>query len=430
MLVLNACRPHPEAPGLPLHLAWDSAGEAAKDAYGYRCAWAGDVNGDGNDDFLVAAPGRDGDKGRLYLYYGSPKGLPETPGWMADGEHAGDNFSKSMGGAGDLNGDGFDDIYVASPGYSQLIRGQGAVYVYYGGPPGPSKTPDWAKNGKRVDGSYGDGSAAIGDINGDGYADLLIGTGGEKGPGRVEVYLGGPRGLSKEPSGIMNAKRLDNAGVGDVNGDGYDDRLVGLPGDPASPGRAKLFLGGSQGFSTAAAWEQPGSPAPAGDINGDGAADVLIGAAGEDGGRGHAYLYLGQGPMDGLAHPHQWTADRQHLIGPMGPSGASDAVMLSLELGARATAGWIRGSLEAELKPVGRAFDGQGTQRSVMSPLAPGSQALTIQVKGLHAATGYRWRLRAIGTKTMEPKGDTLATAWLRPAFGSLGGGAYFRTVK
>ena len=145
---------------MPLQLAWQSAGEAPNDDYGYKCAWAGDVNGDGNDDFLVAAPGHDSNKGRLYLYYGSPKGLAEAPGWTADGEHAIDGFSKSMGGAGDLNGDGFDDIYAASPDYGQLVRGQGALYVYYGGPNGPSKSPDWAKNGRVVDEIFGDCSSS------------------------------------------------------------------------------------------------------------------------------------------------------------------------------------------------------------------------------------------------------------------------------
>jgi hypothetical protein len=104
--------------------------------------------------------------------------------------------------------------------------------------------------------------------------------------------------------------------------------------------------------------------------------------------------------------------------------------MLSLEIGAKPTKGWLRGCLEAEVKPVGQAFDGQGTQRSPMTPLAPGAQALTIQVTGLKAAQAYRWRVRALGVRTLEPGGNTLSTAWLRPTFGSLSGAAYFRTAS
>jgi hypothetical protein len=321
ILILPACL---GAGPLANEAAWEGRGEDATSDFGYKCTWAGDVNGDGFADALVSAPGYRSSTGKVYLYYGGPTGLLAQPNWTAVGEAPVDGFGKSMGGAGDLNGDGYADLYAAAPDHKKQFNSQGKLYVYYGGPKGPPSKPSWTLDGAADYEVFGDCTSPVGDINADGYADLIVGAYGyEKGRGKAELYLGSAQGLGNKPAWSMEGEADgDNLGyshgaAGDFNGDGVADFLVGAKYNASAyavAGKAWAFLGKKGGPGREAAWLQTGEAVnamfanrlySAGDVNGDGYGDVIAGAPGMKKSAGRAYLYLGS--ARGLSAKPAWT---------------------------------------------------------------------------------------------------------------------------
>lgn len=295
-------------------LVWSANGEHPGDAFGFKGMPAGDVNGDGYDDLLVSAPGWGGNAGKVYLYLGSSAGLAQNAAWTATGEHPVDGFGKSLGGAGDVNGDGFGDVYVAAPDLSAGLPSQGRLYIYFGSKTGLHRKPDQVFTGTVAAEVFGDCSSAIGDVNRDGFDDMIVGAYGyHEGRGRAFIYLGGLGGLRRmagwEQQGVDPGDNLgySHGGAGDVNGDSYPDVLLGAKfsssrGGPAHNGQAWLYLGGPQGPSAQAQAHLAGKEEhgvfasrvyAAGDVNGDGLADVVVGAPGEAEGLGRAYAFLG-----------------------------------------------------------------------------------------------------------------------------------------
>jgi CSLREA domain-containing protein len=207
-------------------------GEAANDYFGNIVSTAGDVNGDGYSDFLVGAYRNSSNKGRAYLYLGGVGSLNSSPVVTLTGENATDYFGGALMTAGDVNGDGYSDIIVASYGYPAFNR-QGRAYVYMGMPSGLSTTPSITLTGENNGDQFGIRVATGGDINGDGYADILVGADGYlTNTGRVYVYFGKTGGLSATSSLTLTGQNTFNyfsrvATAGDVNGDGYVDILVG-----------------------------------------------------------------------------------------------------------------------------------------------------------------------------------------------------------
>ncbi len=314
---------------------WAGIGGAAGDQLGVSAASAGDINGDGYDDIIVGAHQGGAGVGKALVWYGRSGGL--TAGQAADSvvaSAAGTQFGGSVAGAGDVNGDGYADVVVGAPADMSTVSGEGGVFLYLGGPGGLSHTVAWSAHGGQQDAHLGSSVAGAGDINGDGYSDLVAGAPDYDKPlsppfslldaGRILWALGGPLGPGA-PGYVESGGNWRLGGsvafAGDVNGDGYSDVVAGATGyQPAISGEggAFAFAGSSAGLNPNAIWTQAGGEAfagfgssvsSAGDIDGDGLSDVLVGAVFMDAGgsrdQGKAFVY--RGPLTPGASP-AWSA--------------------------------------------------------------------------------------------------------------------------
>ncbi len=317
---------------------------AASTFFGVSIAAAGDVNGDGFDDVVVGANGFGGSgiagEGRAYAFMGSAVGLSTSPGWVVDPtDQVGANFGHSVAGVGDVNADGYDDVVVGAEAWDSAgFANEGRAYLFLGGVMGLSTSASWSADpSDQVDANFGFSVAAAGDVNGDGFADVIIGavrfgTGPVAGEGRAYVYLGQAAGAGLgasaawlvDPTNQLNANFGGSvASAGDVNGDGYADVVVSAPvydGAATDEGRVYGYQGSAMGLSTTASWvvdptDQAGARfgyavTGAGDVNGDGYSDVLVGADSFDtsiANEGRAYVYLGSGA--GLLNSPAWFVD-------------------------------------------------------------------------------------------------------------------------
>jgi hypothetical protein len=319
--------------GLVTSVSWTTDGNQTEANLGYSVGTAGDVNGDGYSDAIVGVPGYDNgqaDEGRAYVYMGGASGLSASPAWTAESNVASASFGAHVGTAGDVNGDGYSDVIVGAWGYTNGESAEGAAFVYLGGSTGLDASPGWTVEGSQASANFGYSVGTAGDVNGDGYSDIIVGAyyydDGEINEGAAFVYLGSASGPSASPDWMVESDQsgasLGNcvAGAGDVNGDGYSDVLVGVyayDDGQTDEGRAYLFLGGSSGLSTTPSWTADGnsiganlgsSLGTAGDVNGDGYADVILGAL-FYASQGRSLVYLG-GAL-GLSTAPVWTVDAE-----------------------------------------------------------------------------------------------------------------------
>lgn len=322
--------------------AWTAENDIISSAFGYTVASAGDVNGDGFADVVILAPlGTIPDPhvphyiSRGYLYQGSAAGLASVPSWTVQGEEDRSWFRISS--AGDVNGDGYDDVIAGAPDVSNQYWLPGEAYLFLGSSTGLANAPAWTAEGV-VTGNTGDNLgwivAAAGDTNDDGYDDVLIGAplygaNGAGYRGRALLYTGSASGLSITPSwtvtGTENAALGSVLGsAGDINGDGFADVIVGIPAVNSSQGMVSVYLGSRLGLgeTPVLSMEGPGpysyfgrSVGSAGDVNGDGFSDVLIGFLDQSGAEdvGRIDLYLGSAA--GLAGTPSWTIADRYLDG-------------------------------------------------------------------------------------------------------------------
>ena len=254
---------------------------------------AGDIDADGYDDVVIGAGNE-----RL-VYYGSPTGLG-APVAIVPPEQEWSDFSLGGTGPGDVNGDGFDDVVVGDRAWDGEFRNQGRLLLYLGSESGLQATPTAVSGPPRARTGFGSMVAPAGDVNGDSYADLMVGAPdwrpvGARREGRGYVFLGSSEGLQRpawvvDPANFQRfqpaSNRLGQAlgPAGDVNGDGYDDIVFGLPNTRK---RIYLYFGSAEGptkpaqtrrIAGEAAYGFGAEVVGAGDLNGDGFDEVVVGA--------------------------------------------------------------------------------------------------------------------------------------------------------
>ncbi|WP_183030036.1 cadherin domain-containing protein [Altericroceibacterium spongiae] len=334
-------------------------GENTDDYLGYSVSSAGDVNGDGYADVIVGAYRNDeggGYAGAAYVLFGKASGfgtvdlgsgLSASDGFKIIGDASGDSLGYSVSSAGDVNGDGYDDLIVGAYYNDDGGTNTGTAYVLFGKASGFG-TVDTSSSLSASDGFkiYGDNDSdylgqsvsSAGDVNGDGYADVIVGAygndAGGSAAGAAYVLFGKASGFGTVDLGsglsasdgfkITGDASNDYLGMsvssaGDVNGDGYADVIVGAyandDGGSDDEGAAYVIFGKASGFGTvdlgsglsasdgfkimgAAVDDYLGySVSSAGDVNGDGYADLIIGAYQNDAGgsdAGAAYVIFGK----------------------------------------------------------------------------------------------------------------------------------------
>ena len=337
-------------------------GIAAGDRAGLSVSGAGDVNGDGVDDLIIGAsyadPNNNSYAGESYVVFGNNSGfsssfdlsaLNGTNGFVINGSDAYDRSGRSVSGAGDVNGDGFDDLIIgARAADPNGNTNAGESYVVFGNNSGFSSSLDLSTingtNGFVIEGNdaldqSGRSVSGAGDVNGDGIGDLIIGAdladpNGNTSAGESYVVFGNNSGFSSSfdlsnlngtngfvINGIDASDRSGGSvsGAGDVNGDGFDDVVIGAvggnPNGNTNAGESYVVFGNNGGFSSSLdvsalngsngfvingidTFDRSGfSVTGAGDVNGDGFDDVIIGTEGADGNgnilAGESYVVFG-----------------------------------------------------------------------------------------------------------------------------------------
>jgi hypothetical protein len=313
--------------GLEITAAWTAEPDVIED-FGASVSSAGDVDGDGYGDVVVGAPAQD----KAYLYLGSASGLETTAAWTAESDQAFGEFGFAVSSAGDVNGDGYGDVVVGEHDRDISDQRDGRAYLYLGSGSGLETTAAWTAESDKAFAEFGYSVSSAGDVNGDGYEDVVVGAWEYDSPlsneGRAYVYLGSAAGLETTAAWTGESNKKDAffggsvSSAGDVNADGYGDVVVGAHGYPlartpgsSDEGRVYLYLGSAVGLGTTAAWTVQSdhnganlgrSVSSAGDVNGDGYGDVVVGApwlSNPTYAEGGAYLYLGGNPdadLDGV----------------------------------------------------------------------------------------------------------------------------------
>jgi hypothetical protein len=307
-----------------------AVGEGSNDEFGSALNGAGDLDADGYDDFLVGAPSYSSSTsngpGRAYVFYGASTFASSLSASSADaileGESNSDQAGLRLSTAGDWDGDGYDDILIGADGDDDGGVNAGAVYVLLGPLSGSINLADahFKMVGEASSDGVGFSLDNIGDMNEDGYGDAIVGA-------HLQDYTATDAGMAYLVFGNTTSSTMDLsvadvkiagevkndnagysvAGLGDIEGDGDVEVLVGAPKADSSAGRAYLLYGpitedvdlsdADAVFTGEDVNNFVGrSIDGAGDVNGDGFRDMLMGAQGEDTGAkdaGAIYIMLG-----------------------------------------------------------------------------------------------------------------------------------------
>ncbi|MBK7874257.1 MAG: FG-GAP repeat protein [Planctomycetes bacterium] len=414
--------------------SWTFEGDAINAKFGQALAGAGDVNGDGYADVFVGAPGATvgglQDSGRVYVFLGSPTGLGATPALVLDNPVTGDaRFGASLANAGDLNRDGQTDLVVGAPDYSNPESEEGRVYVFLGSAAGVVPTPAFTVESDLVGAHLGTAVSGAGDVDADGYADILVGAPDTLGGGRVTLYRG-QLGLAPIApgaqvfNGTQGGARLGAAlcRAGDVNNDGFSDVAFSAPNFNLNQGEVYVHLGVSSGLATSPTLTFPGSAGanlgagmgPCGDIDGDGFSDVVLGQPGQLSGTGGLLVYVGGTQYGGVrrtqqrrvtaANAYDRLALQTESVGQMRLSGGPNT-FANL---ASTPAGREHVALEWEMKGGAALLNGTGLEigpfQDCGSPTAP-LRLDVVDSTGISAGQRYQWRQRIATKNPFFPHG-------------------------
>ena len=319
-------------------------GDNTGDSFGWAVT-LGDVNGDGYSDALISAGEYNSRQGRAYIFHSagssgiasqdlSGSGSADT---VLEGENTGDTFGFSVA-FGDVNGDGYLDAILGACFYNS---NQGRVYIFHSTGSSGIASQDLSGSGSagavltgESSNNYFGWSVALGDVNGDSYADALVGSGasnksyifhsaGSSGISSQDLSGSGfaTTVLTGETSGVYFGRSV---ALGDVNGDGYSDALIGAQSYNSDQGRAYIFLstgssgiisqdlsgsGSSGAVMTGETGNSFGHSVVLGDVNGDGYSDAIVGGTGETSSQeGWAYIFHSQG-TSGIANTSAGSAD-------------------------------------------------------------------------------------------------------------------------
>jgi len=424
-------------------------GEEASDYAGTGLASAGDVNADGFADLLIGAPWADSlaeDAGRAYLVFGPVTGtldLSQADAFF-EGEASNDHLGYALATAGDVDGDGSDDVLIGAPARVTAYAGAGQAALFLAPTAGTVTLSDAdALFLGEAEDDYAGAALASGDVDGDGQPDLLIGAYGndeaDTNAGKVYLTYGPATGtvdLATADASLLGEQSEDDAGLsvaipGDVDGDGRDDLLIGAPGAKdgvVETGKAYLLYGaptgtiGLQDADTILVGEGAGhwaghAVAGAGDLDGDGLDDLVVGAPYHD----HLGIYSGAvyvllGPQQGLV-----------------PLALSDAVILSEAAGDRAAysvagAGDVDGDGLGDLLIGAWGYaDWSGRAYLVRGPASGitdlGAADATFDAESAEDAAG--WTVAAAGDTDGDGHGDLLIAATFNDEGGDMAGKAY-----
>lgn len=244
---------------------------ATSDNLGKTVSYAGDVNNDGYDDMLIACS-KCGADGKVFFKYGSASLSNLDPDITLNAPDPGSSFGSGLSDAGDVNHDGYDDFIIGAYNYDIAGVNYGAVHLYLGSAAGISATPSQTLAGFQDDSYFGNFVNNAGDVNGDGYDDILVGAQNFDGlftnEGAAYVYYGNSTGLNSIPA-ITYLGESTNAycgqfacGNGDLNNDGFDDIAIGQPeytGGFTAQGKLSVYFGSSSGTSATAGWTRTGN---------------------------------------------------------------------------------------------------------------------------------------------------------------------------
>jgi hypothetical protein len=177
-----------------------------------------------------------------------------------------DAFGWTVASAGDVNGDGFADVVVGAwSANSATGMGTGTASIYLGSMSGLAATPARVLVGAAMNDQLGGAVASAGDVNGDGFADVVVGAiqtspGGSASEGTASIYLGSASGLAGTPARVFVGTTMNDgfgdrvAGAGDVNGDGFADVVIGARSANSRTGTASIYLGSMSGLAATPAF--------------------------------------------------------------------------------------------------------------------------------------------------------------------------------